>query len=152
MSLSTYYYDPFSLFTISDFGRLFDPRTPSTSRELSRSEDVPGVVRPRMDLYGSKDKNEMTAAFELPGLKKEDVDIEVVGNRLVVSGQASTSENIDEDDYALHERRCGRFSRTLPIPAGTKPEDIKAEMKEGVLTVKFPKSSPEKEAKKITVA
>ena len=60
------------------------------------------------------------ATFELPGLKKDDVEIDLRNNRLVISGQSSTSEDVDTDDYALHERRIGKFSRALPIPTGTK--------------------------------
>jgi HSP20 family protein len=76
-----------------------------------------------MDLHSSKDTNEMTAKFELPGLKKDNIDINVHNNRLVVSGQSSVSEDVENDDYAVHERRFGRFSRTLPLPPGTKVSD-----------------------------
>jgi HSP20 family protein len=122
-----------------------------------------------MDLHRSKDKNEMMATFELPGLTKDNVEIAVHNNRLVISGQCAPSEGVNDEGYAVHERRFGRFSRTLPLPSGTKvsgscfldrmvnltnrqPEDIKAEMNNGVLMVKFPKSQPEKEVKKIAIS
>ena len=113
----------------------------------------------------------MTATFELPGLRKEDVEIQVHNNRLTVSGESSTSEELDSEGYAVRERRYGRFSRTLPLPTGTKvrncrvillfisysyilnqPEEVQARMDNGVLAVKFPKSKPETEAKRITVS
>ena len=77
-----------------------------------------------MDLHSSKDTNEMTATFELPGLKKDDVNIEVHNNRLVVSGESTLSEDAEKEGYAVRERRFGRFSRTLPLPDGTKVCDI----------------------------
>ncbi|KIJ35500.1 hypothetical protein M422DRAFT_262283, partial [Sphaerobolus stellatus SS14] len=56
--------------------------------------------------------------------------------------------------WAVKERRFGRFSRTLPLPNGIKPESIKAKLDNGVLTVNFPQvaRSNEKETKKINIA
>lgn len=73
-----------------------------------------------MDLHESKASDEMTATFELPGMKKEDVNIAVHQNRLIVSGQSTVSEESDKDGYVVHERRSGKFSRTLPLPSGIK--------------------------------
>ena len=73
-----------------------------------------------MDLHESKETGEMTATFECPGLKKEDINIEIHQNRLIVSGQSATSNEQDQDGYAVRERRFGRFSRALPLPVGLK--------------------------------
>ena len=62
----------------------------------------------------------MTATFELPGLKSEDVTIDFHHNRLTVSGESSASNSHEEDGYAVRERRYGKFSRTLQVPFGTK--------------------------------
>jgi len=72
-----------------------------------------------MDLHDSKEKGEVTATFELPGMKKEDVSIDVHNNQLVVSGQSTMSNNLEKDGYTVRERRFGRFSRTIPLPSGT---------------------------------
>jgi HSP20 family protein len=106
----------------------------------------------RMDLHENKDTNTVTATFELPGLKKEDVNIDVLNGRLSVSGESKLSEERNEDGYAVRERRFGRFSRTLQLPQGVKEDEIKASMENGVLTVTFPKSAPEAAPKKITIA
>ena len=100
----------------------------------------------------SAENNLITATFELPGLKKEDVTIDLQNNRLVVSGEANFSEQKEENGYVVKERRSGKFSRAVPIPKGTKPEDIKASMEHGVLTVTYPKSSPEEQARRITIS
>lgn len=73
-----------------------------------------------MDLVENKDKSTVTATFELPGLKKEDVNIDVRNNQLIVSGESSISSNKDEGDYVVRERSYGKFSRTLQLPQGVK--------------------------------
>jgi hypothetical protein len=87
---------------------------------LSACLIVNDSILDRMDLHESKDKNEMTATFELPGMTKEDIDVDVHNNRLVVSGQGTISNELDNDGYVVRERRFGKFSRTLPLPSGTK--------------------------------
>ncbi|GJJ15326.1 hypothetical protein Clacol_009602 [Clathrus columnatus] len=155
MSIISYFDDPF--FTVSDFNRLFDvvfdARTQSNNRNNTQTDRRDLLLRPRMDLYESKDKNELTATFELPGMKKEDVsiDLDLQHNRLTVSGQSSLSNDLDKEGYSVRERRYGKFSRTIPIPFGLKEEDIKANMENGVLSIRFPKTSAEQGPKKITI-
>lgn len=105
-----------------------------------------------MDLHEDAEKNLVTATFELPGLKKEDISIDVQNGRLAVSAESKLSSERNENGYAVRERRYGKFSRTLQLPQGLKDEEIKASMKNGVLTVTFPKSSPELAPKKITIS
>jgi len=62
----------------------------------------------------------VTATFDLPGLKSEDVTIDVHHNRVTVSGESTTSNDREEDGYAVRERHYGKFSRTLQLPFGTK--------------------------------
>jgi len=71
-----------------------------------------------MDLHESAETNTVTAIFELPGLKSEDVAIEVHGNRLTISGESKLSENYDKDGYSVRERSYGKFSRSLHVPQG----------------------------------
>ena len=103
-------------------------------------------------MHESKENNLITATFELPGLKKEDVTIDLQNNRLIVSGETNFSDEEEENGYVVKERRSGRFSRTVPIPQGTKPEDIKASMENGVLTVTYPKTTQGQQAKRITIS
>ena len=71
-----------------------------------------------MDVHEDKEKNVVTAFFELPGLKKEDVSIDVQNDVLTVSGESKISEERDENGYAVRERRYGKFSRSIPLPKG----------------------------------
>ncbi|KAI0091608.1 HSP20-like chaperone [Irpex rosettiformis] len=157
MSLSRFFYEPF--YSLSDFDRLFDEaftaRTgENTGTQVQRREPTAGErsLRPRMDVHENAETNTVTATFELPGLKKEDVVIDVHNNVLSISGESKISSDRDEDGYAVRERRYGKFSRSIPLPEGTKSEQIKAGLENGVLTVTFPKSSPEQAPKKITIA
>ena len=72
-----------------------------------------------MDVHEDKENSLITATFELPGLKKEDVSIDVHNNRLVVSGETTFSKDSNEDGYIVKQRRRGKFSRMLPLPQGT---------------------------------
>lgn len=72
----------------------------------------------RMDVHEDTKNNTITAMFELPGLKKEDVHIDLHNNVLTVSGESRVSNERDENGYAVRERRYGKFSRALSVPVG----------------------------------
>ena len=125
-----------------------------------------------MDIHEDSKENVVTATFELPGLKKEDVNIDVHNNVLSVSGESKISSEREENGYAVRERRFGKFSRSIPLPQGIKVcqfylaplclnmeltlyvqnDDIKASLDNGVLTVTFPKTTEEQAPKKITIS
>ena len=75
---------------------------------------------PRMDIHESPEQNVVTATFELPGLTRENVNIDIQNGRLVVSGEQTISKDVEEKGFVHRERQTGRFSRTLPLPTGTK--------------------------------
>ncbi|KAG7089077.1 hypothetical protein E1B28_010786 [Marasmius oreades] len=158
---SIYYYEPFY-----NFDRFFDEffsrtgRTPTPSHtgeggqavQRPNTDLVSQSLKPRMDLHENSSTNSVTASFELPGLKKEDVQIDVRDGRLTVSGETKISEEHNQDGYAVRERRFGKFSRTLRLPQGVNEEEIKASLENGVLTVSFPKAGKESAPKKIMVS
>ncbi|KAG6332637.1 hypothetical protein ID866_6452 [Astraeus odoratus] len=153
-SVMRFYCDPFT-----EFDRLFDDAFaarfwPSVTANDQRagSNERQGVFRPRMDLHEDKGSNTVAATFELPGLRSEDVSIEVQHDRLTVSGEFRKTESHDEAGYAIQERRRGKFSRILSLPIGVKPEDVKAQMENGLLTITFPKVVPEQQPHRIIVS
>ncbi|KAI0655787.1 HSP20-like chaperone [Cubamyces menziesii] len=154
MSLSSFFNDPF----FTEFGRLFDEafdrRTGNNQlqRQSDTANNAPRVLRPRIDLHEDKDKNVVTATFELPGVNKQDVNIDIRNNVLTVSGESKFASDRDEKGYVVRERRFGRFSRSLSLPEGTKPEDIKASMANGLLTVTFPRVTAEQLPKRIAIS
>ena len=62
----------------------------------------------------------MTATFELPGLNKENLSIDIHNNVLTVSGESKFESDSNENGYLLRERRFGRFSRSVHVPEGVK--------------------------------
>ncbi|QSZ41078.1 Hsp20 family protein [Sulfurimonas aquatica] len=90
---------------------------------------------------------------DLPGIKKEDIDISVEDNRLIISGERKIKEEIKEENYYKVESSFGSFSRSFSLPEGVDIENIHAENEDGVLEVivpKLEKSSVDK-VKKITI-
>uniref|UniRef100_A0A0D9Z550 Uncharacterized protein n=1 Tax=Oryza glumipatula TaxID=40148 RepID=A0A0D9Z550_9ORYZ len=82
---------------------------------------------------------------DVPGLKKEEVKVEVDdGNILQISGERSREQEEKSDKWHRVERSSGKFLRRFRLPENTKPEQIKASMENGVLTVTVPKEEPKK--------
>jgi HSP20 family protein len=97
--------------------------------------ETDGIVEVRMDI---------------PGMETKDIDIQVNGNLLTISGERK--EEREEKGKTFHrvERRVGSFSRTVTLPCPVKEDAVDAQYKNGTLTVKLPKTE-ETKSKKITV-
>ena len=99
---------------------------------------------PAVDLKETEAGYELHA--ELPGVKKEDVSIELRGQgpnkRLVVSGKKASEEKKEGEKWHRVERVFGNFERAFTVPADTMPADIKANFENGMLHVAFPKPQP----------
>jgi len=76
-----------------------------------------------MDLHENPEKNLVTATFELPGLSKDNVNIDVQDGNLAVSGEASQTSSQQEQGYTIKERKFGRFTRSIKLPEGTNVSD-----------------------------
>ena len=92
----------------------------STSLPSQHSSSDADVLCDRIDVHEDAEKNLVTATFELPGLSKDAVSIDVADNVLTVSGESRVSSEHNENGYAVRERRYGKFSRSLPVPQGVK--------------------------------
>jgi HSP20 family protein len=80
-------------------------------------------------------------SFDMPGVKKQDIKIEVQGNQLVISGERHREMSEGDGDASLrHERTYGKFERTFVLPASINTEKIEAQYEDGVLTVALPKA------------
>jgi HSP20 family protein len=77
---------------------------------------------------------------EIPGTKKDDIDIHYNNGILVISGEKHHEKREKNENIYLNERVYGKFSRSLHVPEGIKTEDIKARFEDGVLYVEFPKN------------
>jgi HSP20 family protein len=87
---------------------------------------------------------------DLPGVKEQDIDITRTGNRLIVSGRREAEKEDKTDTYYAYERSYGSFTRTFTLPDGIDGEHIRADLKDGVLSLVVPKT-PEAQPKKISL-
>ncbi len=85
--------------------------------------------------------NTLEARFELPGMAKEDLDVEVHGGQLVVSGEKHMSSSREDGGCLVTERAFGRFRRAIALPAEVSLDDSRADYKDGVLTIRLPKAA-----------
>ena len=90
--------------------------------------------------------------LDLPGIKKEDIEITTEDNVLTISGERKMKEEVKEDDYYKVESAYGKFSRSFTLPEKIDVENIHAESKDGVLEVVIPKLKEEEtKPKKIEI-
>jgi HSP20 family protein len=84
----------------------------------------------------------------LPGLSREDVELEVVEDMLVLTGEKRIESKSDEKGCYRVERAFGQFQRAIPLPSGVDLERAEAKFENGVLTVRVPKAANEPAAKR----
>lgn len=130
--------DPFSFF--EDFEKEMMNMWPEQYRGSAWSDFSPA--------YEVSDKGEhYMMSFDLPGLNKDEINIEVRNGNLHVSGERK-SEN-QKGDYS--EKVYGRFERILSLPEGVSEEDLQARYEDGVLLVAVPKAVEKEKSKKIEI-
>jgi len=115
--------------------RLFEDSFVRPSRALAALGEV---AAPALDIYQTP--NEVVVKATLPGLKPEDVSIDITGETLTIKGETKAEEEIKKEDYLYQERRYGTFSRSVVLPSGLKPDKAEATMEDGVLTLTIPKA------------
>lgn len=86
------------------------------------------------------DTHDVVVKLEVPGMKADDFELEVVGDVLVVRGEKRVSWDNRVGDFYVSERAYGRFERAVQLPAPVKEDDAKARYEAGVLTVRLPKA------------
>ena len=146
--------DPFGLLRqmTSEFDRMFDePFWRSFRRPLQPVAASGGPTwSPGIDVF-EKD-HRLVTKVDLPGMKKEDVKVEVTDGHLAISGERKTETEEKKDAFYRCEREYGSFYRVVPLPDGVKLEDIKATFSEGVLEVSVPlPAKPEAKVRKVEI-
>jgi HSP20 family protein len=105
-----------------------------------RAEDE-GIMRgdflPPVDIYQT-DAHEVVLKAEIPGLKKEDIDLRIEQNTLTITGERRVEKAVEKDHYHRMERTYGTFSRSFSLPSTIDTEKVRAEYKDGVLSVTLP--------------
>jgi len=97
---------------------------------------------PVLDLYDEKDH--FLVSIELPGMKKEDINVSFHDCALTVSGERKHEREGKEGQTFRSERYFGKFQRSVSLPTGVDPSKVKATYKDGVLLIELPKSEEAK--------
>jgi HSP20 family protein len=132
-------FEPFAGFgnLRSVFNGLFD-------ENLGRSSTQPSVSKwyPAVDVLESKDSYLIRA--ELPGMKREDIKVEVKDGTLVLSGERKSEKPADGVEYRHVERVTAKFWRSFSLPETVKQDGIEATYKDGILEMRVPKAEEAK--------
>ncbi len=128
-----------------EIDRLFD----SPFSELTKTSDLLAGWTPALDVY--EDKDNYTVQAELPGMKKEDIEVSLHEGVLSISGERKSETEKEDAEVFRAERFVGRFQRTVTLPASVAADKVKAAYKDGVLTITLPKTEAAK-PKQIDVA
>jgi HSP20 family protein len=103
-----------------------------------RSPELPAAVRARMDVVDKGDK--YTVSLDLPGVRKEDIQVTVDGSRVAVSAQAQGEKEVKDGEKLLHtERFATRYARSFELPAEVSEDGADAAFENGVLRLTLPK-------------
>jgi HSP20 family protein len=100
-----------------------------------------GAFSPQIELQHKENKFLIRA--DLPGMQKDDIQIDVVDDELSISGERHSESERNEGGYYRSERRYGSFRRTVPLPEGAKPETASARFENGVLEIELEAPNPE---------
>lgn len=116
---------------------------PGTAVDMIERDWVPAV-----DVFEKNDEINLKA--ELPGLTKDDVNISIENNTLTITGEKKRESEVKDDSYHRVERSYGRFQRSFSLPSTIDPKNVKANFKDGILSVKLGKKE-EAKPKKIDI-
>jgi HSP20 family protein len=139
--------DPF--FSLQrDMNRLFDDAWRGFGATgTGRSSQAGGSIEARMNV--SETEKELRISAELPGVDEKDVDVTLEGDVLTIRGEKKSEEERggEKENYHFVERCYGSFQRSVQLPYSVKDEDVKAEFRNGVLTLTLPKSEQQQRRK-----
>ena len=116
----------------SRLNRIFSEPYEQGDDTLVRADWVPAV-----DVV-ENDQHALVLTAELPGVKKEDIELKVENTTLTIRGERKRAFEIKEDGYHRVERTYGTFARSFTLPQTVSADGIKADFKDGVLSVTLP--------------
>lgn len=110
--------------------------------ELTRGSQLLSGWTPAMDLY--EDRDNFYVRAELPGMKKEDIELSLHNGSLSISGERKSEDEFKDAEVYRSERFVGRFQRTVTLPTPVASDKVKARYQDGILTVTMPKAEESK--------
>ncbi|SFV51026.1 Heat shock protein Hsp20 [hydrothermal vent metagenome] len=124
--------------------RIFQNYVPAVQTEKGINAFTPSVNT-------REDEKAYYIEVDLPGVKKEDIKVDIKDNTLTISGERKLKEEVKEEDYYKIETSIGKFTRTFTLPEDADIENIDAKSENGVLEVVIPKVKKEQSVKTIEV-
>jgi HSP20 family protein len=106
-------------------------------------------VMPSVDIFEEGD--DVVVKAELPGIRKEDIDVNMTDNTVSISGEKKKEEKVEQKNYYREERSYGSFTRSFRLPVEVHTDKAKASFKEGVLEIRIPKTEEAKKKEKKVV-
>jgi HSP20 family protein len=119
------------------FGETMRALYPNEGEELEK-----GTWMPAVDIHETEDGYIVKA--DLPGMKKEDIQIDLKNSTLTLKGEKKFEETVSKDNYVRTERAYGTFVRSFTLPHNVDAEKIRASYKDGVLELALPKKEEAK--------
>src|SRR5678815_4252445 len=96
------------------------------------------LTTPAVDLYEEKD--DIVVKAELPGMEKDNIEVNLSDNRLTIKGEKKQEEEVKKEGYYRSERSYGSFVRTLELPRKVQTDKVRAAFKNGILEIRQPKT------------
>ena len=131
----------------NEVNRLFDD---SFIRDRSAHADL-ATWAPAVDIYETE--NELVVKAELPDFQEKDIDVRISNNTLTIRGERKFETSVKEDNYLRIERAYGSFMRSFSLPNTVNSENIRADYRNGILTLHMAKREESKPKQiKVSVA
>jgi HSP20 family protein len=118
-------------------------------RHLLPEAGLMAEFAPVVDVY--EEGTELVVKAELPGIKKENVKVNLVENTLTITGERTAEEKVERKDFLRLERSHGTFTRTLTLPDGLDAAKVHAAFTDGVLEIRIPRREEHRTMRTITV-
>jgi HSP20 family protein len=104
---------------------------------------------PKADIY--EDETQVMLKAELPGLTKDEIEVEIAADAVKLSGVKKKEETVERDNYYRSERSVGSFTRAFTLPAEIRPEEATATFSNGVLEIAMPKATETQKKVKVEI-
>ena len=134
--------------TLEPFGLMRNFLRWDPFRDLDFNLDLQSAFTPSFDIRETPEAYVFEA--DLPGIRREEVDINLTGNRITITGKREAKARKEGENFFMQERSYGSFTRSFNLPDGVDGGRVTADLKDGVLTLVLPKV-PEVQPKKIEI-
>ena len=103
-------------------------------------------LAPTIDIF--EEGGEVVIKAELPGIKKEDIEVKLTDNTITISGEKKKEEKVEKKNYYRMERSYGSFTRSFDLPSEVQTDKAKAQFKDGILEIRAAKTEEAKQKEK----